>query len=251
MNIVLRHFLDCTRNNQKAHLKHRGFVLLLQNYNICSFKDEWTCQLHLPRRYILYTLVCFFHYEFLLVSSTSFSVILLCPCVFYIPFVLVWGKTSTSWILKQNHNTVSGVVWELGNTGATGMLYNMLPRIAMPSATVLFCGYVFLWQVSSISVSQCPALCSSSGWLSYLLFWVFIKALNFASMAEQLCRSLQSVPGLYQMHISVFLWSLLPLLPSRDLNLSLFSLSRPNIQILILKSSSLSSLNPYKASNLY
>lgn len=156
--------------------------------------------------------MCFFHYEFLLVSSTSFSVILLCPPVFYISFVLVWGKTSTSWILKQNHNTVSRVVWELGNTGAIGMLCNMLPRIAMPSATVLFCGCVFLWQVSSICVSQCPALRSSSGWLSYLLFWVFFKALELCFYGwATLCRSLQSVPGLYQMHISVFLWSLLPL----------------------------------------
>lgn len=161
--------------------------------------------------------MCFFHYEFLLVSSTSFSVILLCPRVFYISFVLVWGKISTSWILKWNHNTVSGVLWELGNIGAVGMLCNMLPRNAMPSATVLFCGRVFLWQVSSIYVSQCPALCSSSGWLSYLLFWVFIKALELCFYGwATLHKSLQSVPSPYQMHISVFLWRLLPLLPSRD-----------------------------------
>lgn len=115
---------------------------------------------------------------------------------------LLYLCEAKSWILKWNHSTVSGVLWELGNIGAIGMLCHMLPRIVMPSATVLLCGCVFLCQVTSSCVSQYPALCSSSGWLSYLLFWVFIKALEpcFYGLAA-LLRSLHSILGPYQMHI--------------------------------------------------
>lgn len=97
-------------------------MLLLQKYNICSFENKWTCRLHLPRRYILYTFWCVFSlwisicFSLPLVLFFFSCVIIVCPDIFHTS-LFSQSKAPMSWILVRKASVSLGF-WKLGNIRA-------------------------------------------------------------------------------------------------------------------------------------